>query len=397
MEQVNIQKRIDSIDVLRGIAMIVMALDHVRDYFHISANVDDPLNLATTSPALFATRWITHFCAPIFIFLSGTSIYLQSLKKSKKELSLFLIKRGLWLVIVEFALVTLAWTFNPFYNVFIFQVIWTIGISMILLGVLIYIPYSFILGLGLILVCGHNILDHFEASANYSSNFVKDILHHGFFTPYEIWKNHYALIVYAFPVWTGVMMLGYCFGIFFTNKFTKEARQKVFIRMGIGLLIIFVAMRYFNLYGDPSGWTSQKNYLFTFLSFINLDKYPPSLLYLFITIGPSIILLGYLEDVKNWATKPLQIFGRTAIFYYVLHIYLIHILATIAYFARGHSFSEVGNTGNFPFLFVVPGEGYGLEIVYLIWVLLILLIYPLCKWYDGFKKSQVKKWWVSYV
>jgi uncharacterized membrane protein len=169
------QKRIESIDILRGIAMVIMALDHVRDYFHIGANLDDPLNLATTSPALYATRWITHFCAPIFVFLSGTSIYLQSLRKTKKELSSFLIRRGLWLIIAEWVIVAFAWTFNPHYNIIPFQVIWAIGISMVILGLLILIrlPYKIIFILGLVIVFGHNLLDIPEAVPGFEAGFLR--------------------------------------------------------------------------------------------------------------------------------------------------------------------------------------------------------------------------------
>ena len=161
------QKRIESIDILRGIVMVIMALDHVRDYFHIQANLDNPLNLATTTPLLFFTRWITHFCAPVFVFLSGTSIYLQSLRKTKKELAAFLIKRGLWLILIEITIISFAWSFNPHYNFIFFQVIWAIGISMVILGLLIRLPFNLILALGIIIVFGHNLLDIPESAAGF--------------------------------------------------------------------------------------------------------------------------------------------------------------------------------------------------------------------------------------
>lgn len=222
------QKRIESIDVLRGIVMVIMALDHTRDYFHIGANLDDPLNLATTTPALYFTRWITHFCAPLFVFLSGTSIYLQSLRKTKKELGVFLLKRGLWLIIAEWVIVAFAWTFNPQYNFIPFQVIWAIGISMFILGLLMLIrlPYTIIFILGIVLVAGHNLLDIPEAAPGFKASFWWDLFHHGVFTLYPITGNNNAMLVYPFPAWTGLMMLGYCAGVLFTSSYSPEQRKK---------------------------------------------------------------------------------------------------------------------------------------------------------------------------
>ena len=394
------KKRIESIDIIRGIAMVIMALDHTRDYFHIGANLDDPLNLSTTTPILFFTRWITHFCAPIFVFLSGTSIYLQSLRKTKKELGIFLLKRGLWLIIAEWVIVAFAWTFNPFYNIIPFQVIWAIGISMVILGlmVLIRLPYKIIFLLGVIIVVGHNLLDIPEAAPGFKASFAWDLFHHGVFSPYEFSPNRFALLVYPFPAWTGVMMLGYCAGALFTPAFSPEQRRKLLARIGLGLIIFFIALRFSNVYGDPVDWATQKNSFYTFLSFINVDKYPPSLLYLCITIGTALLLLAYLEKIKNSFTNSMLVFGRTAFFYYIIHIYLIHFLAAICFFARGHSFEDAKNVGkNFPFLFVAPGEGYNLWVVYGVWLAVVIMLYPLCKRYDKYKTSHKEKWWLSYL
>src|SRR5687768_9900471 len=206
------QKRIESIDILRGIVMVIMALDHVRDYFHIGANLDNPLNLATTTPFLYFTRWITHFCAPIFVFLSGTSIYLQSLRKTKKELAGFLIKRGLWLIFIEVIIISFAWSFNPYYNFIFFQVIWTIGISMVILGLLIRLPFNLILALGILIVFGHNLLDIPESAPGFKGGFWWDLLHSSRFTAHPYAEGHVILIAYPFLAWTGLMMLGYCTG-----------------------------------------------------------------------------------------------------------------------------------------------------------------------------------------
>ncbi|MBK7851329.1 MAG: DUF1624 domain-containing protein [Bacteroidetes bacterium] len=335
------KSRIESIDVVRGIAMVIMALDHVRDFFHAEAFTDDPLNLATTTPLLFFTRWITHFCAPIFVFLSGTSIYLQSLRKTKKELSAFLVKRGLWLIFVEFIIITFSWTFNPAYSSIFLQVIWAIGISMVILGLLIRLPYKIILSLGLLIVFGHNLLDIPEAAPDFKTGFW-DLIHHGNWSPYELLPNHTFVIIYPFLAWTGVMMLGYCMGIFYTSKFTAENRQKTIFRIGIGLILLFVILRFINIYGAPHPWTTQKNSLYTFLSFLKIHKYPPSLLYLCITIGPALLLLSMVERIKNHLTNILVVFGRTAFFYYVIHFFPLaftfscFILYTWQYYSAGN-------------------------------------------------------------
>lgn len=393
------KKRIESIDILRGIAMVIMALDHVRDYFHLTANIDDPLNLETTSPLLFFTRWVTHFCAPVFVFLSGTSIYLQSLRKTKKELSVFLIKRGFWLIFAEFFIISLAWTFDPLYHILPMQVIWAIGISMVLLGLIIQLPYRIILLLGLIIVFGHNLLDIPESAPGFKAGFWWDLFHSGFFKLYPYAPNHFVMMVYPFVAWTGVMMLGYCAGIFFSASYTEEQRIRILRYLGFGLIGIFVILRFINIYGDPIQWSVQQTGFNTFLSFIKVNKYPPSLLYLCIMIGPALVMLSYMEKISNSFTRTMIVFGRTAFFYYIIHLYLIHLLAAISFFIRAdHTVQEAMDSAkNLPFLFVFPGEGVGLPIVYAIWAAVIILLYPMCKWYDRYKTAHKEKWWLSYL
>jgi uncharacterized membrane protein len=386
------QTRISSIDLLRGIVMIIMALDHTRDFFHVYANTDNPLNLDTTSPALFFTRWITHICAPVFVFLSGTSAYFQGLRKTKKQLSIFLLKRGLWLILVEVLIITLGITFNIGYNIIILQVIWAIGISMVLLSLVIWLPFRFILALGLIIVLGHNSLDFWEAGKN---NFpvLYNFLHKQ--GTFSINENTTVFIFYPFLPWAGVMMLGYCFGRYYLADIMN--RNKRTIVLGAGLILLFVILRMINIYGDPLHWSVQKSALFTFFSFINTQKYPPSLLYLCITIGPSLLLLGLLGDVNNKLTNALTVYGRVPLFYYVLHFYLIHILSAIAFLSRGHTFAEgLEGVEGFPFRFLIPGEGYSLGFVYLVWLFVVIALYPLCKWFSDYKIRH-KKWWLSYL
>jgi uncharacterized membrane protein len=392
------QKRIDSIDVLRGIVMVIMAIDHVREFIHDQAFVDDPLNLLTTTPALYFTRWITHLCAPTFVFLSGLSIYLQSLRKTQSELSSFLFKRGIWLIFVEFGLISLAMTFNPMYNLLILQVIWAIGISMVLLGFLIRLPFNMLLSIGLVIVLGHNLLDFPEAAPGFKAGFWWDLLHHGSFAVYPILGDHFLAIMYPFVPWTGLMILGYCFGIFFTPKFTSAQRQKILGIFGLSLLGFFVVLRLLNVYGDPHPWSAQTTGFYTFLSFMNVNKYPPSLAYMSVMIGIAILALAFLENIQNKISSIFRVFGRTAFFYYIIHFYIGHLVAMLVFFYNGHSMDDAFKwLQKIPFLFAIPGEGVGLGLVYLIWMLLILSLYPLCKWYDAYKTAHKEKWWLSYL
>lgn len=390
MEQLVKKSRVESIDVLRGLVMIIMALDHVRDYFHVSANLDDPLNLVTTTPYLFFTRWITHFCAPVFVFLSGTSIYLQSLRKTKKELTSFLIKRGFWLIFLELAVVSLGWSFNVHYNMFFLQVIWAIGISMVILGCLIQLPFNVVVGIGAAIVFLHNLLDFPEAAVGYQPDLLMDFLHHGKFVVYTYAPNHGILIAYAFLPWTGLMMLGYGFG----KIMEMPDRKKRVNRLGLGLITLFILLRFINIYGDPTHWAPQKNTFYTFLSFISVNKYPPSLLYICITIGPAMLFLSFIDTIKNKVTDVLKIYGRVALFYYLLHLYLIHVLSVIDFFMRGHTLNEATQV---PFNFVIRGEGHSLPTTYAVWIVVVVLLYPLCKWYDTYKTSHKEKWWLSYL
>jgi uncharacterized membrane protein len=391
----SVKPRIRSIDLTRGIVMVVMALDHVRDYFHEAAFVDDPLNLQTTTPVLYFTRWITHFCAPIFVFLAGTSAYLVGQKKSRRELSLFLIKRGLWLMLIEITIVTLGWTFNPLYNLLILQVIWAIGISMFLLGLLIHLPYKLLLFIGLIIVFGHNVIDYAEAERGGKVGLVWDLIHRGNFSFYSLDKTHFFIVVYAFLPWLGVMISGYCLGKLYEPAVDAVKRKKILIGLGIGLLLVFVIVRALNAYGDPSHWSVQRSPFYTFLSFINVSKYPPSMLFICMTIGVALIALAFLENVRNRFTDWVIVYGRVPFFYYVLHLYVIHTLCVIAFYMSGYGADDIVSRQT-PFLFRPQQFGYSLYIVYGIWLLVVLLLYPLCRWYNKYKSNH-RQWWLSYL
>jgi uncharacterized membrane protein len=386
--------RIDSIDFLRGLVMVIMALDHTRDFFHKDAWVEDPLSLETTTPILYFTRWITHLCAPIFVFLAGTGAYFQSLRKSKKELSLFLIKRGFWLLIVEIVIINFAFSFDVTYSLIGLQTIWSIGISMIILGLVIWLPFNAILILGLVIVLGHNLLDYIEAGRTTPIGWWYNLIHQPGF--HQLWDGHSVLILYPFLPWAGLMMLGYCFGKLFL-RFEEPKRTKMLIYLGVALLVFFAILRAPNLYGDPGDWSSQNNGVYSFLSFMNVQKYPPSLLYTCATIGVGLLILALVGNKKNWFTKFITVYGRVPFLYYVLHFFLIHAVSAIAYLARGHSFAE-GVKGNPNSLakFTEPGEGYSLFITYLVWIAVVLVLYPVCKWFSEYKKRH-KDWWLSYI
>jgi uncharacterized membrane protein len=399
------RQRVQSIDILRGLVMVIMALDHVRDFLYkadLGKAADaalDPTNMQSTYPALFFTRWITHFCAPIFVFLSGTSVFLMSQRKSKKEVSIFLIKRGFWLLFVEMVIITFGWTFNPFFNVIILQVIFAIGASMVLMGLLVLLPYRIILIIGALIVAGHNILDDPSISQGIRGSAFADVLYFSVFSTYQFAPDHIVIIVYAFLPWTGIMMLGYCFGKLYRQNFNAVRRRKILITIGSLLVLLFVTLRYANIYGDPALWAQQpRGSVYTFLSFFNLTKYPPSLLFLCMTIGPGILFLAFIERIQNWFTNILNTYGRVPMFYYILHFYLIHIIVVVVFYAQGFGAKDILPNGGLPFYFKPNGIGFGLLGVYAVWITVVLLLYPLCKKYDAYKTKHAKqKWWLSYI
>lgn len=386
-----LKQRIISIDILRGAIMIIMALDHTRDYFHIDAILQDPTNLTTTTPALFFTRWITHFCAPVFVFLSGTSIYLQSLRKTKKELALFLLTRGLWLIIAELTFITLGWGFSLNFDFFYLQVIWAIGWSMIILSGLLFLGYRTMFIIGILIVLFHNLMDYFiipDPELNILANIF-------LITNYPMVDIGFAniLIAYAILPWTGIMLLGYTTGILYTEKYTAAQRRKILYRRGGILILLFIALRAINLYGDPRPWEVQSS---GFLSFLNTTKYPPSLIYTFMTLGPSLIILGAIEGISNRLTSIMNTIGRVPFFYYIIHIYIIHGLCVILFFLEGYTLADTGKTPMQMMFRPDTDFGFQLGYVYLVWLLVVILCYFPCRWYNNYKSTH-KKWWLSYL
>ena len=374
--------RLQAIDMLRGLVIVLMALDHVRDYF---TDVRfDPLDLTQTSEALFMTRWITHFCAPIFIFLAGVSAWLVSRRLSRAELTRFLITRGVWLVLLELTVITFAWTFNFRYDIgLILQVIWAIGVSMILLALLVRLPLPWIAAFAVLLIAGHNLLDGIEAATFGAAAPLWAILHVQ--QPIAIGFVHYPLIP-----WVGVMALGYVMGGLF--ELEPARRRMLLLVMGSAMLLAFVALRLANGYGDPHPWTPQSTLTFTVLSFLKVHKYPPSLLYVLMTLGPALVLLAVFETRRGPLAQVFQVFGRVPLFFYVLHIVLAHALAGLVALWAGYGTSVL--TG---FFFDFPREwGYGLPVVYGVWLVVLALLYPLCRWFAEVKRRR-SDWWLSYL
>jgi len=388
------RNRIGSIDLLRGIVMVIMAIDHTRDFLHNDSVLHDPLDLSTTTPFLYFTRWITHFCAPTFVLLAGVSAYLVGLRKTTKDLSSFLIKRGAWLILVEVAIVSLGITFDPLYHVLILQVIWAIGTSLVVLGFAVRLPFKAIFAIGCAILLLHNLLDYPEAARQGKVGFLWNIFHSGFFVPYSYAPNHIILIVYPLLPWFGIMLMGYCLGKIFEPSVSANRRRKFLLSLGAGMIVLFIVLRWINGYGDPRPWTSQKDGLYTFLSFMNVQKYPPSLMFTCATLGPAVIALALLEGLKNRVTAFFTVFGRVPFFYYVVHFYMIHLITVVVFFVQGFGVKDIISTT--PFLFRPPTLGYSIGGVYLFWAVLILVLYPICKWYNEYKSVHAQ-WWLSYV
>lgn len=387
--------RVASIDIMRGIVMVIMALDHTRDYFHADVALFDPTNLAQTNPALFFTRIITHFCAPTFVFLSGVSAYISRQKKTTKELSLFLLTRGLWLIILEFTIVRFGLVFNWYYDFVIFQVIWVIGASMVVLAALVYINQKVILIIGLILVFGHNLFDLVPLKPDEDGYALWTIVRQA--GSFSVAPGNLMHVAYPLVPWLGIMLSGYGSGFLYDRNFDPEKRKRILVYSGITILLLFIIIRYTNWYGDPSTWSVQKNTLFTFMSFINVTKYPVSLLYTLMTLGPVLILLAWIENLKKGALNPFRIVGRVPMFYYILHFFLIHFSALCAYtIITGVSWSDLDFHFSKGFGGIPPGAGYSLGWVYVAWLSIVITLYPLCKWYHRYKSTH-NDWWLSYI
>ena len=383
------KSRVQSIDVLRGIIMMIMALDHTRDFF---TNLHhDPLDFTNASAFYFFTRWITHFCAPVFVFLSGTSAYLSLARgKTKKQASWLLFSRGLMLIIFEVTIIRLGWSFNFDYSAIFLQVIWALGCCMVVLSGLIFLPIPAIAIFGLVLVLGHNAFDMVKTDG-FSLPILWDILHQA--GRVGLFNNSFQVFVlYPIIPWVGVMALGYCMGV--VIKMAAIKRNKILYRLGLSLISLFIIVRGINIYGDPHPWHYQDTVLHTFLDFLKCQKYPPSLCYLLMTLGPAITLLPVLENLKDGLSRFFTVYGRVPLFYYVLHIYLIHALALVMAIAMGIPADDF--TRNSSMFNHNASWGFSLLWVYIIWISVVLILYYPCRWYMKIKMKH-KKWWLSYL
>jgi uncharacterized membrane protein len=379
--------RIQSIDTVRGVIMVIMALDHTRDFFGFPG--DSPTNLAQASAALFFTRWITNMCAPVFFLLTGTGAYLALRKKTKRELSRFLFTRGLWLIFLEQVVMRgFGWQFNFDYHLSMLVVLWALAWAMIFLSALVYLPTAAVTLIGIVMIAGHNLLDSIR-----SANPLWSILHSPNFlvnTP-----QHVVFVTYPLIPWIGVTAAGYGLGQIYS--WPPDRRKAFLLRLGTILTAAFLVLRGINLYGDPARWSHQKSALFTALSFLNTTKYPPSLLFLLMTLGPALVFLWAMDSGTPAWLRPAYTIGKVPLFYFLLHVPLIHVLAIIICYLRYgqvHWMFESPGLGQFP-VTPPPGWGFSLPVVYLIWIFVVIALYPLCVWFAGLKQ-RCNDAWLSY-
>jgi uncharacterized membrane protein len=387
--------RLNSVDLLRGVVMIIMALDHVREFM---TNLRfQPEDLSHTYPSLFFTRFITHFCAPTFFFLAGTGGFLAVARgKTVSEISRFYWTRGLWLIVLEWAVMSNAWTFDRPQPLAV--VIWALGCCMVVMALLVHLPLRWIAAFGIVMIAGHNLLDGVQAASLGPLGGLWSILHAPGLVPifgFNLW------IRYPLIPWMGVMACGYAMGA----VLMRPDRQKLTLRIGVALLLAFFVIRGINGYGNGSAgfpfaigpWHTQSSAVLTVISFLNVQKYPASLDYLLLTLGPALILLSLLEKVSadQGIGKVVVVFGRVPMFYYLLHIYLIHFLAilvALAFHQPTYALWDGGVRAPIP-----PGYGHGLPFIYLMWVVTVVVLYFPCRWYMGFKARHRDWGWLSYL
>ena len=405
------KRRIDSIDLLRGIVMVIMMLDHTRDFIHSGIFFFDPLDLSRTTVWVFLTRWITHYCAPVFVFLAGTGAYLQFARgKNKRELSRFLLTRGLWLIILEVTVVRFGISFNfDLKLLFFLQVIWVIGVSMIVLGGLIQLPLRVIAGFGLVMIALHNILDRYRAPGwngpgtpvpSWAAKLWMVLHQQAFFPAGPSFPSPIVAVLYPLIPWVGVMAVGYALGALY--QMDKDRRRKFLLYLGGVTVMLFCLIRALDIYGDPQHWQKQKNLVFTILSFINTTKYPPSLDFLLMTLGPAIIALALFENSsaalgsRGAIRRFFVTFGRVPLFFYILQWFTSHSIAVILHFAFGKPVRWLVQTPIDWFTNPPKGNGFSLPVVYLSWIAGVLLLYPLCRWFAAVKARR-RDWWLSYL
>jgi uncharacterized membrane protein len=391
--------RLASVDALRGFAMIVMALDHVRDFIHRGAmSGRSPTDLSSATPILFMTRWVTHICAPVFMFTAGIGAYFYWKNgRTRGQLSRFLITRGLWLIALEITVMRLAYNFNLDQSQpVLLLILWGLGLCMIVLAALVWVPIPMLSALSVATIVLHPLADGFDARRMGAAAPLGYVLHQvgGFPLAGHVFITPYPLIP-----WVAVMALGFCFGR--VLELPADKRQGIIFRLGIAVVIAFLVVRVVNRYGDGEPWSWGDSALYTVLWFLNTTKYPPSLQFLLMTLGPALILLSSFDRRSFSRSNPLIVFGRVPLFYFVLHFVAAHIAACVlAVFTYGSSAfafmrqpvpSMGGNANIFP-----PNFGWDLWVAYAVWIAIVVALYPLCRWYAGIKQRK-RSWWLSYV
>ncbi len=384
------KERIHSIDIVRGIIMIVMTLDHTRDFLHYPGH--PPLNMQTTTVILFFTRWITHFCAPGFVFLSGVSAYLAGQRRTKKELSIFLFKRGTWLILSDMLIISLLFTFDLQYHLIILEVLWATGFGMIILGVLLRLPITVIATVAIVIIFGHNVLDYMQLPANGAAAGLSKLFlsARGVFIPLNADRS--IAVLYAVIPWSGALLTGYVFGVLYKNGYDAHKRKRILRITGVSAVILFLVLRLINHYGDPSPWTGQRNTSHTILSFLNVTKQSPSLLFFLITLGPLMLLLSFTENTVSRMAGFCRVYGNVPYFYFILHLTLLRVLNIGLALVSGLPMKSDGS----PIVWQVKDFGLPLWAVYVLWVFVVFLLYYPCRWYGDYKRSH-RQWWLSYI
>jgi len=391
-----LQGRVLSIDAARGAAMILMAIDHLRDFINSAAMSFSPTDLARTTAPLFFTRWVTHFCAPVFAFTAGMGAFLWARRKTRAQLSWFLLTRGLWLMLLEVTVLRFIFFLDVRFahTIFILTVLWMLGLCMVVLAGLVHLPRHLLAALSIVVIAAHNLLDHVDAARLGRGAWIWNILHQQ-----GLFRVGGDSVVVGYPLipWFAVMACGYCLGpVFLSND---GRRRRFLLRLGMGLTAAFVVLRALNIYGDPARWAVGRSRLLTLMSFLNTTKYPPSLDFLLMTLGPALLAMAWLERPRLPSTNPLVVFGRVPLFFFLVHLAVIHVLSIAMNFLRYGSTSFLflpapsmgGPREMFP-----PGYGYGLWVVYAVWIAVIAMLYPLCRWYAQLKQER-RDWWLSYV
>ncbi|HEX3274539.1 MAG TPA: heparan-alpha-glucosaminide N-acetyltransferase domain-containing protein [Gemmatimonadales bacterium] len=390
--------RLESIDALRGLVMVIMALDHVRDFVHRGAMSASPTDLATTTPLLFFTRWITHLCAPTFMLTAGLGAYFWWQRgRTRRELSVFLLTRGLWLMLLEITVMRLAYNFDPTGDYpLLLVVLWVLGLCMVGLALLVWLPVPALAGVSLATIVLHDTLDGVQAASLGTAAPLWHLLHQPGAFPLS---DLTVFVAYPLVPWIAVMALGFCLGPLL--RLGPARRRSRLVALGVSATVGFLALRALNGYGDPVPWIPQPSPVYTLLSFFNTTKYPPSLAFLLMTLGPALLLLAWFDRPGSPARRPLLVFGRVPLFYFVLHFYAAHAAAVLLALARygrtafDFAFYPVPSMGAPPGLYP-PDFGYGLGVTYLVWGVIVLGLYPVCRWFAGIKARR-RDWWLGYL